>query len=66
MLPSNPKSAPEAPTEIFDCRKSAESKLPPNPEMMYNSPTRTVKQQVDRMNINMNWYFSQSAASVVI
>ena len=34
MPPSNPKSAPEAPTEMFDWRKSADIKLPPNPEMI--------------------------------
>lgn len=58
MLPSKPKSAPEAPTEIFDCINRAESKLPPNPEMIYNNPTRTVKQWVwTKMSINMNWKF---------
>ena len=34
MPPSNPKSAPEAPTEMFDWRKSADIKLPLNPEMI--------------------------------
>lgn len=31
--PSKPKSAPEAPTDMFDWIKSADNKLPPNPEM---------------------------------
>lgn len=34
MLPSNPKSAPEAPTDIFDLINRAENKLPPSPAMI--------------------------------
>lgn len=45
MPPSNPKSAPEAPTEMFDWMKRAESKLPPNPDMTNSSPISTVVQQ---------------------
>ena len=44
MPPSNPKSAPEAPTEIFDWIKRADSKLPPNPEIIYSNPIRTATQ----------------------
>ena len=44
MLPSNPKRAPEAPTEmLLDVRKRADIKLPPNPEMTYNRPIFTVE-----------------------
>lgn len=46
--PSKPKSAPEAPTEIFDWIKRADSKLPPNPEMTYSKPTFTVNHQLNR------------------
>ncbi|WVZ17065.1 hypothetical protein V8G54_010047 [Vigna mungo] len=41
MPPSKPKSAPEAPTEMFDWMKRAESKLPPNPDMTNSSPIST-------------------------
>lgn len=40
--PSKPKSAPEAPTEMSDWMKSADNTLPPNPEMTYSNPIRTV------------------------
>ena len=43
IAPSNPKSALEAPTDIFDWINRAESKLPPNPEMTYSKPIRTVE-----------------------
>lgn len=41
--PNNPKSAPDAPTDIFDWIKRADNKLPPNPEIRYSKPMRTVK-----------------------
>jgi hypothetical protein len=41
MDPSNPNSAPEAPTEIFDTINRADSKLPPTPEMTYSVPILT-------------------------
>jgi len=44
MPPSKPKSAPEAPTEMFDWMKRAESKLPPNPDITNSSPISTVVQ----------------------
>lgn len=44
MPPSKPKSAPEAPTEMFDWINRAESKLPPNPDMTNSSPISTVVQ----------------------
>lgn len=44
MPPSKPKSAPEAPTEMFDWINRAESKLPPNPDMKNSSPISTVVQ----------------------
>lgn len=33
MPPSNPKRAPEAPTEMFSWMKRPDNRLPPNPEM---------------------------------
>lgn len=45
MPPSNPKSAPEAPTEILDWIKRDDNKLPPRPEMRYSNPIRTEKGQ---------------------
>lgn len=42
--PNSPKSAPEAPTEMFDCMKRADKILPPNPEMRYSKPIRAEKQ----------------------
>lgn len=42
IAPSKPKSAPEAPTEMFDWMKRPEKILPPNPEMTYINPIRTV------------------------
>lgn len=40
--PSKPKSAPEAPTEMLDWMKRPDIILPPNPEMTYSNPIRTV------------------------
>lgn len=40
--PNKPKTAPEAPTEIFVWMKSADKMLPPNPEIAYSNPIRTV------------------------
>lgn len=45
MAPSNPKTAPEAPTDIFDWMKRADNKLPPNPAMRYSNPMRTTYQR---------------------
>lgn len=42
MDPSNPKRAPDAPTEILDCIKRADNKLPPIPEMTYSRPILTI------------------------
>lgn len=44
MPPSSPKSAPDAPTEMFDCIKRAESRLPPKPERRYNRPILTAEE----------------------
>lgn len=44
MPPSNPKRAPEAPTDMLAWIKSADSMLPPRPEMMYRRPILTVKE----------------------
>jgi hypothetical protein len=41
MEPSNPNSAPEAPTEIFDTMNRADNKLPPTPEITYSVPILT-------------------------
>lgn len=46
--PNNPKSAPEAPTEMFDWMKRADIKLPPNPEIMYSKPIRTTKLKMEK------------------
>ena len=40
--PNKPKTAPEAPTEMFVWMKSADNTLPPNPEIAYSNPIRTV------------------------
>lgn len=45
MPPNKPKSAPEAPTEILDWMKSADNKLPPNPDNKYSNPIRTIQGQ---------------------
>lgn len=44
MAPSNPKRAPEAPTEMFVWMKSDDNKLPPSPEMTYINPIRTARE----------------------
>lgn len=47
MHPSNPKRAPEAPTEmLFAVRKRADIKLPPKPEMTYSRPVLTVEREI--------------------
>lgn len=38
MAPSNPKSAPEAPTEMVDLMNRADNKVPPNPDTTYRTP----------------------------
>lgn len=45
MPPSNPKSAPDAPTEILFWIKRDDNKLPPRPEMRYSNPIRTRRGQ---------------------
>lgn len=41
--PSNPNKAPEAPTEMFDWMNREDNRLPPNPDITYSKPIRTVK-----------------------
>lgn len=44
MPPSNPKTAPEAPTEtVAGSINRADSKFPPIPEIKYSNPTLTAK-----------------------
>lgn len=42
IAPSNPKTAPDAPTEMFERTKRPDIKLPPSPAMTYSKPIRTV------------------------
>ena len=43
MAPSNPKRAPEAPTEIEPCKNRADITDPPSPEIRYSSPILTAR-----------------------
>jgi hypothetical protein len=43
-LSVKPASAPEAPTVTLVWINNDENKLPTNPDIIYNNPTRTAKQ----------------------
>ena len=46
MAPNNPKSAPEAPTDMIGLegfRFMVDNKLPPKPERTYKTPILTAK-----------------------
>lgn len=45
LPPIKPAIAPEAPTEKRNCRNKADSKLLPRPDITYNNPIRTAKEQ---------------------
>ena len=49
MAPSNPKSAPDAPTDTVDFAWRADNKLPPKPASRYKTPILTAKfQEVEK------------------
>lgn len=50
MAPRNPKSAPDAPTDIDFSREIEDDKLPPMPERTYKIPTLTEKLRHHRIN----------------
>lgn len=53
MAPKNPKSAPEAPTDIDFPIEIEDIKLPPKPETTYKIPIRTEK--LRHYRINQSW-----------